>query len=393
METAIIKSVVRYQFPVLLLAVWLPLASFGQPANEPSSEQLQRELQFHILTMWKVTGFTVQDAFREETDNGEFWKARFHADIETTEPTYVPTDLEVGAVTIVRPAYPAGVKRQLSGRVTAEPLPSGNWTLQFLLDNRPTLTAGLPLRYFVGRVVIAGSKEHAGLVESIQEERVKLAVQKHEAALKTLRMQHDAELRRVRGELEQADDLEQLRSELEQRVDTLRHSLALLQDSADSLATAAASQGLTMSQWAEKGFDSTVAGRRDSTAAELVGAPDVENCDPKRRAANAWFVGAHEKGEQKVTVSFLEPVIPTEVVIFETAGTGFVTSLEFADSRRQQTFSEEVIDVSTGCAAEAVFPIVGITTPVNQITVTIDASREGNKAIDAIRLTGMKPSE
>jgi hypothetical protein len=52
-----------------------------------------------------------------------------------------------------------------------------------------------------------------------------------------------------------------------------------------------------------------------------------------------------------------------------------------------------VIDVSTGCAAEAVFPIVGITTPVNQITVTIDASREGNKAIDAIRLTGMKPSE
>lgn len=49
--------------------------------------------------------------------------------------------------------------------------------------------------------------------------------------------------------------------------------------------------------------------------------------------------------------------------------------------------------MATGCAAEAVFPIVGITTPINRITVTIDASREGNKAIDAIRLTGVKPGE
>lgn len=155
--------------------------------------------------------------------------------------------------------------------MVAKPLPSGSWTLQFSLDNRPTLTAGLPMRYFVGRVVLAGSEEHAGLVQSIQEEQIQQAVEKHEAAMKTLRIQHDAELRQFRDELAQADDLENAQSELEQRVDALRHCLALLQESTESLATAAASQGLAVSQWAEKGFDSTIAERRDSSAAEIAG--------------------------------------------------------------------------------------------------------------------------
>ena len=251
----IMRSIFEYPVAVLL-SVWIPMATFGQPAEAPSVEQLQRELQFQILSMWKVTGLTVKDAFQEATQDGLFWKARFNADIETTEATYVPTDLDVGAVTVVRPAYPAGVRRQLAGRLVAEHLDSGSWKLIYSLDNRPTLTAGLPLRYFVGRIVVEGSEEHATIVDTLQKEQVKLAVQKHDAALKTLRMQHDSELRRVKEGLEQASALAQTRSELEARLDALHQSLALLQKSADNLATKVASTGLVMSQWAERGYGS-----------------------------------------------------------------------------------------------------------------------------------------
>lgn len=371
------------------------VVAFADPAAQPQHpplDLLQRELQHDMPTMWRVTDLRIQDAFERKEGGHARWKARFRATIETSEPTWVPTDLGVGAITVVRPAYPAGVARQLSGRVEAAPGDAG-WALHFDLDNRPTMTAGFPLRYFTGRVVEEGSEEHARLVERLHTAQMQAAADRHQAALAALRITHDAELDALRASLESTDRLAATRADIEQRIDTLREAIRLMQQSLDRLATSAAAQGLEFSQWAARGFDSSVRTRRDSSATELVGAPDAGECETRRRIERAWFMGAHEEGEQQVSVSFLEAVIPTEVVVYEMASTGFITGMILGAADGTQQARLAVADRPQGCAAQASFAVAGVTFPVQHVTLMIDGDREGNKAIDAVMLRGVKPGE
>ena len=375
--------------PLLALTVLMATAAAAADPAAPPIELLRKELQYQLPVMWRVTDLTVQDAFEREAGKQGVWKARFRAGIETSEPTYVPTDLGVGAITVIRPAYPAGVKRKVNGRVTAE-LAAGGWNLRFTLDNRPTMTAGLPRDYFTGRIVEEGSDEHLALIEREHQARVQRAMDQHRAALAALRLKHDAELRAVEASLAEADRLDAARAEVAKRVEAVRTAIHGLVATADSLATEAVSNGPALSQWAERGFDGSVKARRGSTAAELVGAPDAGKCDPKRRTEQAWFVGGHETGEQSVTVSFLEPVIPTAVVIYETASTGFVKALTLQGENPKQVAHEAVVDMHKGCSGDALFPIAGVTFPVRQVTIVVDGDRPGNKAIDAVQLRGLK---
>ena len=374
---------------LLALAVLMAAAAAMADPAAPPVELLRKELQYQLPVMWRATDFSVQDAFEREAGKQEVWKARFRAGIETSEPTYVPTDLGVGAITVIRPAYPAGVKRKVNGRVTAERTATG-WKLRFNLDNRPTMTAGLPRDYFTGRVVEEGSDEHLALIEKEHRARVQRAMDQHRAALTALRLEHDAELRAVEAGLAEADRLEAARADVAKRVEAVRTAIHGLATTADKLATEALSSGIALSQWAERGFDGSVKARRGSTEEELVGAPDAGKCDPKRRTEQAWFVGGHETGEQSVTVSFLEPVIPTAVVVYETAGTGFVKALTLRGDKPAQVAHEAVIDVQQGCSGDALFPIAGVTFPVRQVTIVVDGDRPGNKAIDAVQLRGVK---
>ena len=360
-------------------------------ATAPPPDLVRKELQYQLLVMWRVTDFTLIDAFEREVGTRKLWKARFSAGIETTQATYVPTDLGVGAITVIRPAYPAGVARKVNGRVTAEAAAVDRWKFKFNLDNRPTMTAGLPRDYFIGRVVEAGSEEHFGMIEREHQDRIQRAVDQHNAALKALRLQHDAELRAVDASLAAADRLESRKAEAAKRVAALRTAIRSLASASDSLATEAASNGIRVSQWAQTGGASTVRTRRGSSAEELVGAPDAGECDPKRRTHNTWFLGSHVTGEQSVTVSFLEPVIPTAVVVYETDNTGFVTALSLRGDSPEQVAHEAVIDVQReGCSAQAQFPIAGVTFPVREVTITVDGDRPGNKGIDAVQLRGVK---
>ena len=375
-----------------LALLFVPTGALTAELPDPLPGILQHELQQSLPTMWKVKAIDIQDAFVRPDIAPSLWKARFRAQIETSEPTYVPTDRNVGAITVVQAAYPAGVVRQLSGRFDASHLNDG-WDVRFDLDNRPTMTAGLPLRYFTGRVVVEGSDEHIGLVEREHGAAIAAAIEQHQAAMASMRTVHEAELEALRAALKAADDLTTAREEIEQRLGALKLATASFDHGIDTLATSSAAQGLMISQWAERGFDSTLTSRRGSSAAELVGAPDVGQCDPKRRTQLAWFVGAHETGEQSVTVSFLQPVIPTELVVYETASTGFVKRLVFDGDDGAQKAVEKVVDLVKGCASEAVFPVVGITFPVRSVTLMVDADLAGNKAIDAVMLKGVKALE
>jgi hypothetical protein len=354
---------------------------------------LKSELQYELPVMWRLTDLAVEDSFFTEGDGRGLWKARFRATIETIEATYVPTDLDVGAVTVVRPAYPAGVTRQVHGRLAASPTAIGGWEFDFTFDNRPTLTAGLPKDYFTGRVVEAGSDRHLELVEQQHDSLLRKAVDDHQAALRTARIQHDERLRALEASLAEADRLAARKDELDTRVSTLREAVQTLGSAVDRLATEVASEGIELSQWAASAGDSTIRSRRGSTAAELVGAPDVEECHPKARTHNAWFVGAHETGEPSVRVDFLEPVIPTAVAVYEQASSGFVKTLQLHGEQPGQSGVRTVVDIDNGCAQEAVFPITGITFPVRAVTITVDAGKPGNKAIDAVQLRGVKRFE
>ena len=384
----------RQLFATVLALSSLAISSTGvaEPAP-PSLDLLRQELQHDLPVMWRVADFAVEDAFSREADGGSVWKARFRAAIETTEATYVPTEPGVGAITVVRPAYHAGVKRKIHGRLTAGWAESGEWEFRFTFDNRPTMTAGLPLDYFVGRIVLEGSDEHLELVENTQQLELRRAVDRHRAALATARVQHDEQLRAIEASLAEADRLEAARADLAERVATLREAVDGLGSAVDRLATEVASEGIQLSQWVASAADSTIRSRRGSSAAELVGAPDVEECNRKSRTQKAWFVGAHEKGEQSVTVHFLEPVVPTAVVVYEQSSTGFVKMLQLHGELPGQSTVETVIDVQEGCSGDAHFPVAGITFPVRAVTITVDGDRPGNKAIDAVQLLGVKRFE
>jgi hypothetical protein len=252
------------------------------------------------------------------------------------------------------------------------------------------MTAGLPKDYFVGRVIEFGSDAHVGLIEREQEAMLQEVVDRHQAALTTARVLHNEQLRALEASLAEADRLASVEAALESRVSSLREVVEALGTAVDRLATEVASEGIGLSQWAARAGDSTIRNRRGSTATELVGAPDVEDCDPKSRTRKAWFVGAHEEGEQSVTVQFLEPVVPTAVIVYEAASTGFVKTIQLHGERPGQSAIRTVVDVDNGCAQEALFPIAGITFPVRAVTITVDADRPGNKAIDAVQLRGIK---
>lgn len=369
---------------------FIPLAQAEVPEDRPSDELIRQELQFALPTMWTVKAVHIQDSFKAEADSGPLWKGRFRAKITTSEPTYVPAEYDLGVVTVVRPAYDVGVERSLAGRLEASRTEKGNWELAFTFDNRPTLTAGVPLRYFTGRIVVEGSEEFDAVASEIFESETEVVLKKHSAALANLRRQHDAEMQSLQAELQSLEDLEALKAPIEKRISELQAVVGRFQNSVGKAATTMAGGGIVISQWATEALGQSNKETKRFSATEVIGAPDAEGCREQGAAENTWLVLNEAKGEQSITVGFLEKVIPTEVHVHETRTTGFVKAMVLENSDSGDSYRLDVVDVLEECPGVAIFPVVGVTFPVDRITVVIDADQQGMQAVDAIQLKGIK---
>jgi len=112
-------TITTYLIGLALLAGLGPAQVQAEQVTTPAEQQVHQELQWTIPAFWSIENLEITDAFSPDESN-QTWKARFKADIKTTEPTFYPEKRTLGSTTVLRPIYNPGEVRQLRGRIMAE---------------------------------------------------------------------------------------------------------------------------------------------------------------------------------------------------------------------------------------------------------------------------------
>jgi hypothetical protein len=104
----------------------------------------------------------------------------------------------------------------------------------------------------------------------------------------------------------------------------------------------------------------------------------------------AWAPAAADIGSQWLEVGYDIPVRPTEVVIWESSGAGFVTLVEARDERSGDWVTLwEGDDPSPDALSGFSPPLQATDVVTDTLRVTIDTSGPGWQEIDAIGLSGV----
>ena len=143
-------------------------------------------------------------------------------------------------------------------------------------------------------------------------------------------------------------------------------------------------------QWASSASASSEYGADSWSANQATGEPDTSDYGD---VATAWAPSGADVGIQWLEVGYDVPVRPTEVVIWELSGAGFVTLLEALDER-----SEEWVTLWEGSDGSPDFlvgfspPLAGTDVVTDTLRVTIDTAVPGWNEFDAVGLFGV-PAE
>jgi len=333
----------RIIFGALLLSQTLILSVSAQETS-PTLETLKKEFNHQLPSMWTLKELTVAEAFTVEGSEPTIWKAKLSGLIETTADTYLPTEYSLGTITVVRPVHKAGVQRKLFARAAARQNSDSGWDVAFQFDNDVTLSAGLPLDYFFGEVVVENSEEFKTLGEERLTSHIDAVLAEHAGRLAVLRKSHAAEVQALKDELKILDDVEILESSIKQRINTLQESVKKLHKRLEKTTTQLYSNGIVIDQWVSKVIDpfadlednkNSRIKRRDwerSKPKEMLGEPDnFQPCEKPSSIDNAWSPNhaSSLKWIETVHVKFSEPVIPTELTVYESGNNGFVRQLTF----------------------------------------------------------------
>jgi len=407
-------SVSRIILGVFLLSQALILAVSAQETT-PSLDTLKKEFSHQLPSMWTLKELTVAEAFTVEGSDPTIWKAKLSALIETTDDTYLPTEYSLGTITVVRPVHNAGIQRKLFARAAARQNSDTGWEVAFQFDNDVTLSAGLPLDYFFGEVVVENSEGFKTLGEEKLTSHIDVVLAEHAARLAVLRKTHTAEVQALKDELNTLDDVEILENSIKQRIETLQKTVKKLHKRLEKTTTQLHTDGIVIDQWVSKVRDpfadleddkESRIKRRDwerSRPKEMLGEPDnFRPCEKPSPIDNAWSPNhaSSLKWIEKVHVKFAEAVIPTELTIYESGNNGFVRQLTFHGEDPVNSKTINVQDVLDECPGPSVFPIVGVDFTSRSVTIKIDPEHPNDhrrifkEAIDAVKLTGViKPQE
>ncbi len=141
-------------------------------------------------------------------------------------------------------------------------------------------------------------------------------------------------------------------------------------------------------QWADTATASSEYSSDAWSATQATGAPNTTECADTR---TAW-ASSDSRGVDFITLQYAQPVIPTQVNIYQTLGPGSITSVQLV------TVSGALIDVpdsadppgNTDCPGIFTLDLSGITDQVIGVTINVDQTiGEGWNEIDAVELVGV----
>ena len=144
-----------------------------------------------------------------------------------------------------------------------------------------------------------------------------------------------------------------------------------------------------ISQWA---LTATATSQRDTlsySAAQAVGPPNTTTCGD---APSAWATLDPHARNEEITILFAEPVIPTQLVIYESFNPGYITQVRvvdiFGDTPIIYQSAPSPVD---NCPRAFTIPIGTIGQEVSTIIITIDqAIAPSWTQIDAVLLIGLR---
>jgi hypothetical protein len=152
-----------------------------------------------------------------------------------------------------------------------------------------------------------------------------------------------------------------------------------------------ASDGMTR-QWASGASATSAYSDNAYSAMQAIGAPNVRGCGD---SGFAWASLAAD-GQDSLTVTFDQAVVPSRVEIFQTYSPGSITGIELiaADGSGTITVTDSGDPGNVPCPGVLVIDILGDVSPVNGVVIHLDQSKNANwNEIDAVRLVGTSRSE
>ena len=146
--------------------------------------------------------------------------------------------------------------------------------------------------------------------------------------------------------------------------------------------------GSLESQWAIAAIASSEYDSPDWSAQQATGAPNTLECGDFE---TAWASnGASEQAW--LEVSFAQPMVPTEIQIYETKAPGSIVQVEVIDlagmAYRVWQGSPEILEI---CPRVFRVPVTGISSPVARVRISLDQSIVQDwDEIDAVQLIGVR---
>ena len=140
-------------------------------------------------------------------------------------------------------------------------------------------------------------------------------------------------------------------------------------------------------QWASDASATSEYGDSNYSALQATGAPNTRGCG---NAITAW-ASATADGQESLTVTFDEAVIPISVEIYQTYNPGAITGIELiaADGSGAITVTDSGDPGNVPCPGVLTIDILGDAPPVNGVTIHLDQSLINDwNEIDAVRLIG-----
>lgn len=126
-------------------------------------------------------------------------------------------------------------------------------------------------------------------------------------------------------------------------------------------------------------------------ATNATGAPDTPVCGDM---TTAWASGS-STGVDWLELTYDTPVVPLQIVVYETYNVGAVSQVEVIDTsgNRHSVYQAQPTDLdesSAGCPYLLVIDVTGVNAPVDRVVVTVDQSTWGAgwDEIDAVELIG-----
>jgi hypothetical protein len=160
-------------------------------------------------------------------------------------------------------------------------------------------------------------------------------------------------------------------------------------DAAPAATDAGPAAGSTLDQWATSATASSQYGNDAWSAQQATGAPNTTSYGD---IETAWAPSGSEVGEQWIELGYETPVIPTGVLVWETSGSGFVTSIEAWDnSTAEWVVLWQGVDDSPDARHGFRPPLEATDVVTDRLRITIDSNVLGWNEIDAVQLSGVSP--